>query len=194
MDADPVEQAAPRAGLEAHQARHRDPPGALAGHPDHRGPAAGRPGPRLRRAQVLPGLVLKAHVRPSPPLDRQVTARRAAIASSSRSAARCTGTCGEKPSRCSRKRRPPSVPADMEQPPDQSGDPFQGPPLVLSPARYRRAGFQRGPQPLQLRPARHAAPPGPRDASAASRRPASAAATRTPNYMRPAAAGPPPAA
>ncbi len=64
VDADPVEQAAPRAGLEAHQARHRDPPGALAGHADHRGPAAGRPGPRLRRAQVLPGLVLEAHVRP----------------------------------------------------------------------------------------------------------------------------------
>ena len=37
-------------------------------------------------------------------------------------------------------RRPPQrVPADMEQPPDQSGDPFQGPPLVLSPAPYRRA-------------------------------------------------------
>ena len=64
VDADPVEQVAPRAGLQAHQAGHRDPPGALAGHADHRGLPAGCPGPRLRRAQVLPGLVLEADVRP----------------------------------------------------------------------------------------------------------------------------------
>ena len=47
----------------------------------------------------------------------------------------------------------------MEQPPDQSGDPFQGPPLVLSPPPYRRAGLQRGPQPGQLRPAQPARRP-----------------------------------
>jgi hypothetical protein len=64
VDADPVIQMAPRAGPQAHQARHRYPARALAGHADHRGQAAGRPGPGPGRAQVLPGLVLKAHIRP----------------------------------------------------------------------------------------------------------------------------------
>ena len=66
--------------------------------------------------------------------------------------------------------------------------------LVLPPAPCP-GRLQRRPQPLQLPPLRrHTAPPGPLDASAAVRMPASAAATHTPNYVRPAAAGPPPAA
>ena len=100
------------------------------------------------------------------------------------------------PSRCSRYDVPAQRVPDMEQPPDQRADPLQGPPLVLSPAPYRRACFQRGPQPLQLHPAPAGTPPrpGPWRPGRPSRPPASAAATRTPNYTRPAAAAPPPAA
>ena len=64
VDADPVEEAAARAGLEADQACHRDPPGALAGHPTTGVCPRRRPGAGLRRAQGLPGLVLKAQIRP----------------------------------------------------------------------------------------------------------------------------------
>ena len=63
VDADPVEQVTPAAGPQAHQPRDRHPPRALAGHLHHRGAAAAGPGPGLRRAQVLPGLVLKADPR-----------------------------------------------------------------------------------------------------------------------------------
>ena len=63
VDADPVEQVAPRAGPQAHQPRDRYPPRALPGHLHHRGVPAARPGPGLGRAQVLPGLVLEADPR-----------------------------------------------------------------------------------------------------------------------------------
>ena len=63
VDADPVEQVTPRAGLQAHQARDRYPARALAADRDHRGVPAGCPGPGLGRAQVLPGLVLEADPR-----------------------------------------------------------------------------------------------------------------------------------
>ena len=64
VDADPVEQVAPRAGPQAHQPRHRYPARALAGHRDHGGVPAAGPGAGLRRAQVLPGLVLEDDPRP----------------------------------------------------------------------------------------------------------------------------------
>jgi hypothetical protein len=60
----PVEQAAPRLSLEADQPRDRHPPRSLAGHPDHRGVAAGSPGPGLGRPQVLARFVLEAQIRP----------------------------------------------------------------------------------------------------------------------------------
>ena len=64
VDAHPVEQAAPRAGPEAHQPRHRHPSRALAGHRHHRAAAAAGPGPGPRRAQVPPGLIFEADPRP----------------------------------------------------------------------------------------------------------------------------------
>ena len=64
VDADPVEQVAPAAGLEAHQPGHRHPPRPLAADRDHGGVPAAGPGPGLGRAQVLPGLVLEADIRP----------------------------------------------------------------------------------------------------------------------------------
>ena len=64
VDAGPVEQAAALTGPVAGQPRDRDPAGALAGHLDHGSVAAGCPGAGLGRAQVLPGLVLEADIRP----------------------------------------------------------------------------------------------------------------------------------
>jgi hypothetical protein len=64
VDADPVEQAAARAGLETGQPGHRQPPGALAGHRDHGGLPAAGPGAGPGRAQGLAGLVLEADPRP----------------------------------------------------------------------------------------------------------------------------------
>jgi hypothetical protein len=172
VDPDPVEQAAPRAGPQAHQARYRDPPGALAGYPHHGRVPAGRPGPGPRRPQVLPGLVLKADIRPGrrrePRTFAQVTARHAAIASSSRSAARCTGTCGLNPSRCSssdvprsvyrmRNSRPISAATRSSVHRWSSLQPHTAGP-ASSAARSRSSCA-----PLS----RHAAPPGPLDASAA---------------------------
>jgi hypothetical protein len=60
-------------------------------------PAAG-PGAGFGWPQCLPGLAFEAQVRPGrrrqPRSLTQVTSRRVAIAASSRSAARCAGTCG----------------------------------------------------------------------------------------------------
>ena len=64
VDADPVEEPAPGAGPEAHQAGCGYPPGAFPGHRDDWGVAAAAPGAGLRRPQVLPGLILEAEVRP----------------------------------------------------------------------------------------------------------------------------------
>ena len=60
----PVEQAAPGVRPEAHQAGYRHPARSLAGHRDHGRAAAAAPGPGLRRAQALAGLVLEADPRP----------------------------------------------------------------------------------------------------------------------------------
>ena len=83
--------------------------------------------------------------------------------------------------------------ADVEQPPDQRGDPLQRPPLVLSPAPGGRALVQRRPQPGQLRRRPAGRPPRPRPSRPAPscRQPASAAATDTPTSCSPAAHGPP---
>ncbi len=64
VDADPVEEPAPRAGLEAGQPGCGYPPGALPGHHGHRSVTAAGPGPGLRRPQGLPSLVLEADVCP----------------------------------------------------------------------------------------------------------------------------------
>jgi hypothetical protein len=64
VDAGPVEQAAARTELVAGQGRHRDSAGTFAGHHGQGCVAAGRPGLRLGWAQVLPGLVLEADIRP----------------------------------------------------------------------------------------------------------------------------------
>ena len=64
VNADPVEQAAARAWLEAGQPGHRQPPGALAGYRDHGGLPAAGPGAGPGRPQGLAGLILKADPRP----------------------------------------------------------------------------------------------------------------------------------
>jgi len=64
VNAHPVEQVPAGTGLEADQARYRDPPRALAGHRHHGSVAAAGPGPGLRRPRVLPGLILEADPRP----------------------------------------------------------------------------------------------------------------------------------
>ena len=93
----------------------------------------------------------------------QVTSRQVAIAASSRSAARCTGTCGVYPIRCSRY----DVPRSVEQAADQRGDRSSvhrwssaqlqaaGPWSTAASSRASCAG-----------PSRQTAPPAPLDASA----------------------------
>ena len=62
VDAEPVEEPARPAGLQAGHARDRQASG-VPGDPDHGGAAAGRPGAGPARAQRLPGLVLEADPR-----------------------------------------------------------------------------------------------------------------------------------
>ena len=83
----------------------RDALAALGGHLHHRSAAAPAPGASLRRPQALAGLVFEAEpgaqVRRRPFITGQVSSRQAAIAVSSRSAARRAGTCTLQPVRCS---------------------------------------------------------------------------------------------
>jgi hypothetical protein len=65
--------------------------------------------PGNRRNMKAPGPTARTRHRASPRPYAQVCARQAAIAASSRSAARCTGICGENPIRCSRYDTPRSV-------------------------------------------------------------------------------------
>ena len=112
VHAQAVEEPARPARLHARHARHRQPPG-VPGDLHHGGVPAGRPGAGPARPQRLPGLVFEADPRAGqrrePRTFAQVAGRQAAIASSSRSNARCTGTCGEKPRRCSRNDTPRKV-------------------------------------------------------------------------------------
>ena len=62
VNVDAVEEPARPAGLEAGHPSDRQAPG-VAGHPGHRGAAAGRPGAGLARPQRLAGLVLEADPR-----------------------------------------------------------------------------------------------------------------------------------
>ena len=187
VDADPVEQAAPAAGLEAHQPGHRYPPGALAGHRGppgcsrggpRSGPSAGagsaRPRPQSRSTPRSPPLA--SYLRPGhgPPRgDRVLVALRGPVHRDLRGEPDPVQQIGGAPQR---------VP-HVEQPADQRGDPGQCPPLVLTPAPGRRAALQRRPQPLQLRWHSAGTPPRPALSRPARprRRPASAAATHTPS-------------
>ena len=94
-----VDQPGPLPGPVTDQPGDRDPAGALAGHRDHGGVSAPSPGPGLRWAQRLTGLVLedqpRAAAAPLPFSAGHVSRRQVTIAASSRSTARCFGTCTE---------------------------------------------------------------------------------------------------
>ena len=108
-----VDQPRPMPGPDTHQPGDRYPSRTFARHRDLRCPAPPAPGTGLRRAQRLPGLVLETQ--PGTLLRRyrfpagHASRRHVAIAASSRSIARCAGTCGENPSRCNRYDTPRNV-------------------------------------------------------------------------------------
>ena len=101
------------AGPGGDQRGYRDALAALRGHLHHRGAAAAAPGAALGRPQALAGLVFEAEpgaqVRRRPFMTGQVSSRQAAMASSSRSAARRAGTWTLQPIRCSSTSSPASV-------------------------------------------------------------------------------------
>lgn len=113
VDSGGVDQSAAPVGFDADEAGDRDPPGSLAGHRDHRGVAATSPGAGLRWLRRLtclvletdPGVALRRHRFPV----GHTSCRQVAIASSSRSTARCAGICTDQPIRCSRNAVPRSV-------------------------------------------------------------------------------------
>jgi hypothetical protein len=113
---------------------------------------------RRLRPERLPGFVFEADPRPGqrrlPRTFAQVADRHSAMASSSRSKARCAGTCGLNPRRCSRNDTPRSV----QETPDSARSALRpGPGSTAGPASTRR------------RPGRR---PAPRPAARAGPRPA----------------------
>ena len=81
----------------------RDPAGPLTRHRNHRGASAPAPDPGLRWAQPLTGFVFEDQPRVALRRYRfpagHVSLRQVATACSSRSTARCFGTCTDQPSR-----------------------------------------------------------------------------------------------
>jgi hypothetical protein len=110
VQADAVDQPAALTGLDTDQPGNRDPPGTLTRHRNLGCPATPTPGSSLRWTQRLAGLILETDPRTAlrgyrlP--DTHVSFRQVAMAASSRSTARCAGTCGENPIRCSRYETP----------------------------------------------------------------------------------------
>src|SRR5262245_5972863 len=108
-----VDQPRPLAGLDAQQGGQRDALVARAGDFHHRGGTAPSPGAALGRPYALAGLVFEAkpgaQVRRRPFITGQASSRQAAIAASSRSAARRAGTCTLHPIRCSSRSSPARV-------------------------------------------------------------------------------------
>jgi hypothetical protein len=101
------------AGPGGDQRGDRDALASLGGHRRYRSAAAAAPGASLGRPQALAGLVLEAEpgaqVRRRPFMTGQVSSRQAAIAASSRSAARRAGTWTLHPIRCSSTSSPAGV-------------------------------------------------------------------------------------
>ena len=121
--------------------------------------AAGSARLRLRSRSTLRSPPLASYLRLGP-------VRHAMMAFSSRSAVRCTGTCGEYPVqqiRGAAQRVP-----DMERPADQRRDPGQGPPLILTPPQAAAPSSAARSRRSCALPSQHTAPPGLLDASAAS--------------------------
>src|SRR5439155_2005525 len=101
-----VDQPAAPARFHADQPGDRDPPGTLARHRHDGGATAAAPGTGLGWAQRLTRLVLETDPRLALRRYRfpagQASRRQVRIACSSRSTARCCGTCTDQPMRCSR--------------------------------------------------------------------------------------------
>ena len=152
------------------------------------GPSAG-----LRRAQSLAGLVLETGTPRSPPLASKLHSgppparRRSPLVALGRAV---RGDLRGEPDPVQQVRRAPQRVADVEQPPDQRGDPLQGPPLVLGPSPRPPGPYpaRRAAGPAAPGSSRHTAPPAPLDASAAvAAGPPATAATDRPTSCSPAA-------
>lgn len=167
----------------------------LARHRDLRGVATAAPTTGSRRTQGLTGLVLDAQ--PRTLLGRyrfpagHVSFRHVTTSSSSRSTARCAGTCGENPIRCKKIRHPSQGVPGTKQPRDQiatqasvqrrsSANPWAGWTLLQ---RLRQPRLAQLIQPAG-RPR-----PAPSTPMPCGRRHASGVATRTPRWSTPAARG-----
>src|SRR5580693_3442765 len=179
-----VDQPGTAAGPDGDQRGQRHPRVVAGGHRHHRGAAAAPPGASLRRPQALAGLVFEAEpgaqVRRRPFMTGQVSSCQAAMASSSRSAARRAGT-----GRSSRSGAAAHPVRPACSPPRTARRPARrsGPASSTGPASPRRPARHPAPPPARAT-GRGSACTGPRPRpwrpAPASRRPPAPAATGSP--------------